>query len=41
MMAQKALLFNDNDIFNKIMNSKHPKKYKKLRKKIKNFSDLK
>ena len=41
MMAQKALLFNDNDIFNKIMNSKHPKEYKELGRKIKNFSDLK
>lgn len=35
MMAQKALLFNDNDIFNKIMNSKHPKEYKGLGRKIK------
>ena len=41
MMAQKALLFNDNDIFNKIMNSKHPKEYKELGRKIKNFSDSK
>ena len=41
MMAQKALLFNDNDIFNKIMKSKHPKEYKELGRKIKNFSDLK
>ncbi|WP_276627963.1 NADAR family protein, partial [Fusobacterium sp.] len=35
------LLFNDNDIFNKIMNSKHPKEYKELGRKIKNFSDSK
>ena len=33
MMAQKALLFNDNEIFHKIMSSKSPKEYKELGKK--------
>ena len=41
MMAQKALLFNDNEIFHKIMSSKSPKEYKGLGRKIKNFSDSK
>ena len=41
MMAQKALLFNDNEIFHKIMSSKSQKEYKELGRKIKNFSDLK
>ena len=41
MMAQKALLFNDNEIFYKIMSSKSPKEYKELGRKIKNFSDSK
>ena len=41
MMAQKALLFNDNEIFNEIMKANHPKEYKELGRKIKNFSDLK
>ena len=41
MMAQKALLFNDNEIFHKIMSSKSPKEYKELGRKIKNFSDSK
>ena len=41
MMAQKALLFNDDEIFHKIMSSKSPKEYKELGRKIKNFSDSK
>ena len=41
MMAQKALLFGDNEIFHKIMSSKSPKEYKELGRKIKNFSDSK
>ena len=41
MMAKQALLFGDNEIFHMIMNSKHPKEYKELGRKIKNFSDSK
>ena len=41
MMAQKALLFNDNEIFNEIMKANHPKEYKELGRKIKNFSEVK
>ena len=41
MMAQKALLFNDNEIFNEIMRANHPKEYKELGRKIKNFSEAK
>ena len=41
MMAQKALLFNDNEIFNEIMRANHPKEYKELGRKIKNFSEVK
>lgn len=39
MMAQKALLFEDKEIYDKIINSKTPKEFKELGRKIKNFSD--
>lgn len=39
MMAQKALLFKDMDIYDKIMEAEHLKKYKALGKKVKNFSE--
>ena len=38
MMSQKALLFEDKEINEKIMNSKTPKEYKELGRQIKNFS---
>ncbi len=37
MMSQKALLFNDLDTYNKIMNSHHQNECKKLGREIKNF----
>ena len=37
MMSQKALLFNDLDTYNKIMNSQHQNECKKLGREIKNF----
>ena len=37
MMAQKALLFEDREIFHKIMAAKHPGECKKLGKKVRNF----
>lgn len=39
MMAQKALLFNDKEVFEKIMQSSHPNEYKKLGRMIKNFDE--
>lgn len=39
MMAQKALLFNDMVIYNKIMKSKSPKTAKALGRKVKNFNE--
>ncbi|MDO4895796.1 MAG: NADAR family protein [Moraxella sp.] len=39
MMAQKALLFNDMEIFNEIIQSKHPKQAKDLGRKVKNFDE--
>ena len=39
MMAQKALLFKDNEIYKNIMNSNHPSEYKRLGRKIKNFNE--
>ncbi len=39
MMAQKALLFDDKKIFEKIMNASHPSEYKKLGRMIKNFDE--
>lgn len=37
MMAQKALLFNDKEIFDEIMSASHPKQYKALGRKIRGF----
>jgi len=39
MMAEKAQLFNDNDIFQEIMNCKEPKKIKDLGRAVKNFNE--
>lgn len=39
MMAQKALLFQDEDIFHEIMEAKHPKEYKALGRKIRGFDE--
>ncbi len=39
MMAQKALLFQDTDTYDKIMEAEHPKKYQSLGRKVKNFSE--
>lgn len=39
MMSQKALLFEDKDIYEKIMQSNSPKEYKALGRKIKNFNE--
>ncbi len=39
MMAKKALLFCDKEIFNKIMNISDPHSVKKLGRKIKNFNE--
>lgn len=38
MMAEKARLFNDEDIFEKIINTNHPNEVKKLGRKVKNFN---
>ena len=37
MMAQKALLFNDDETFNKILNVGHPSDVKQMGREIKNF----
>ncbi len=37
MMAQKALLFGDKEVFEEIMNAETPKEYKALGRKVKNF----
>jgi len=37
MMAKKALLFKDQDIYNRILNEDSPKKMKALGRKVKNF----
>ena len=37
MMAQKALLFNDEEVFGEIMAATSPRDYKKLGRKIRNF----
>ena len=39
MMAQKALLFADDEIFDKIMEANHPHDYKKLGRQIRGFND--
>ncbi len=39
MMAQKALLFKDNEIYEKIMSEDHPSKYKKLGRQIRGFDE--
>jgi ribA/ribD-fused uncharacterized protein len=39
IMAQKALLFNDNDAFNQIMQCTKPYNMKQAGRKVKNFSD--
>lgn len=39
MMAHKALLFNDIEIYNEIMSTDSPFKHKKLGKKVKNFNE--
>lgn len=39
MMAQKAKLFDDMDIFNQIIQSKHPKQAKDLGRQVKNFDE--
>ncbi len=39
MMAQKALLFGDKNIFSKIMKASHPYEYKKFGRMIKNFDE--
>ncbi|MDS0525502.1 NADAR family protein [Clostridium sp. SHJSY1] len=39
MMAEKARLFGDEEILEKIMNSKYPKQIKELGRKIKNFDE--
>ena len=38
MMAGKAKLFNDQEIFEKILDTKHPGEVKKLGRKVKNFN---
>ena len=37
MMAQKAIVFNDKDMFKKILNAKTPKEAKEMGRKVKNF----
>lgn len=39
MMAQKALLFNDNEIYGQIMKATHPKQFKDLGRKISSFDE--
>jgi len=39
MMAQKALLFNDKEIFDKIIAAKSPAEAKKLGRQVRNFDD--
>lgn len=39
MMAQKALLFNDNETYAEIMNASHPKQFKTLGRKIAPFDE--
>ncbi|HEX9063368.1 MAG TPA: NADAR family protein [Clostridia bacterium] len=39
MMAEKARLFEDDEVLNEIMESKHPKQIKELGRKVKNFNE--
>lgn len=39
MMAQKALLFGDKEMFQQIMKASHPKEYKALGRKIRGFQE--
>ena len=39
MMAQKALLFNDQSIFEQIVHASHPKQAKELGRKVSNFDE--
>ncbi len=39
MMAEKARLFGDNEIFSKIMEAKHPKQMKMLGRSVQHFND--
>ncbi len=39
MMAQKALLFQDDETYNKIMGATHPQEYKALGRLVKNFDE--
>lgn len=39
MMAQKALLFGDNEVYKEIMNARHPKQFKALGRKISGFNE--
>lgn len=39
MMSQKALLFGDTEINKEIMSAKHPKQFKSLGRRIKNFNE--
>ena len=39
MMYQKAILFNDEEIANKILNTKEPREHKKLGRLVKNFDE--
>lgn len=39
MMAEKARLFEDDEVLNEIMESKHPKQIKELGRKVKNFDE--
>ncbi len=39
MLAKKALLFGDNEVYEKIMGESHPNKYKKLGRQIRGFDE--
>ena len=41
MMAQKALLFGDNEVFDKVLETEHPASVKALGRQIKNFNQVK
>ena len=40
MMAQKAILFNDREVYEEIMAADNPREYKKLGRKIRNFDPV-